>query len=665
MSPAFLYASTLIKTNWLRVLRGMSKQNILLRTKKKKALASFQAGRHDEAWLLYQSICQADRLDAEARVACGVISGLRRDHALAEDYCRQALALDPKLPAAHLNLGMALRNQNRYAEACQSFRRATELKAAYSEAVDALAHVYIALYDWPAAAQVLREIVTIWPSKAEMHNNLGTVYQAMGRIEDAIAAYEAALKINPRLAGTLNSLGSVHLGKGDFEQAEGCYRQCLAADAGDLRARSNLLMLLNYLPGADAASVFEEHLEWGRAARSRIPLMAQEAPEKLEAGASRRLRVGYVSSDFREHSVASFVEPVLLHHDRSRFEVCCYSDLPRPDDTTERIKATADLWRDIHKLSDAETARLIREDRIDILVDLAGHTGNNRLGIFAARPAPLQVTYLGYPNTTGLDTIDYRITDEVADPAGEEAWFSEKLLRVEGCFLTYRPDPGAPDVAPLPALANGHVTFGSFNNFSKINPQVLRLWADVLEQVPGSRLLLKCPALTDAGVQARVRADFDALGISAERLELLGHTRTRAEHLALYARVDIALDTFPYNGTTTTCEALWMGVPVVSIEGRHHSGRVGATLLRAAGLADWLAGSPGAFVAIARDRAADTAELARLRGSLRERLQTSRLCDAAAFTRSLEAGLIEAWESACQVSINRPSCESSVGAGQA
>lgn len=641
----------------------MAKPNILLRSKKKKALEAFQARRYDEALALFQAICQADRLDADARLSCGAVAGLRGDHAQAEDYCRQALAIDPKLAAAHYNQGIALRNQGRFDEACQAFLQATRLRANYSEAMDALAHAYIALYDWPAAADVLKQIIAVWPHKAEMHNNLGTVYQAMGRIEDAIAAYEAALKINPRLAGTLNSLGSAHLGRGDFEQAERCYRQCRAADPGNLRAHSNLLMLLNYLPDADAAAVFKEHLEFGRIARSRIPRMADAVPEKKDPG--RRLRLGYLSSDFREHSVASFIEPVLLHHDRSRFEICCYSDLPRPDDTTERIKATADLWRDIHKLSDAETARLIREDRIDILVDLAGHTGNNRLGIFAARPAPLQVTYLGYPNTTGLDTIDYRITDEVADPAGEEAWFSEKLLRVEGCFLTYRPDPGAPDVAPLPALANGHVTFGSFNNFSKINPQVLRLWADVLEQVPGSRLLLKCPALTDAGVQARVRADFDALGISAERLELLGHTRTRAEHLALYARVDIALDTFPYNGTTTTCEALWMGVPVVSIEGRHHSGRVGATLLRAAGLADWLAGSPGAFVAIARDRAADTAELARLRGSLRERLQTSRLCDAAAFTRSLEAGLIEAWESACQVSINRPSCESSVGAGQA
>jgi predicted O-linked N-acetylglucosamine transferase (SPINDLY family) len=618
----------------------MSKQNILLRSKKKKALASFEARRYDEAWSLYQAVCQADRLDAEARLACGVIAGLRGDNALAEDYCRQAVALDPGLANAHFNLGIALRCQGRLAEACDAFRRATGLRAHYSEAMDALAQAHISLYEWPAAAQVLGEMVAIWPHKGEMHNNLGTVYQAMGRIEDSIAAYEQALKINPRLQGTLNSLGSAHVGRGDFAQAEQCYRRCLELDPNDLRARSNLLMMLNYLPDADASRVFGEHLEWGRVARSRIPLMAGGESER---GSLRRLRVGYLSSDFREHSVAAFIEPVLLHHDRDRFEICCYSDLPQPDETTHRIRAAADVWRDIHALSDADAARLIRDDRVDILIDLAGHTGNNRLGIFAAKPAPLQMTYLGYPNTTGLDTVDYRITDKVADPVGEDIYFSEKLLRLEGCFLTYLPNPNTPGVAPLPALANGHVTFGSFNNFSKINPGVLRLWASVLAQVPGSRLLLKCPALTDESVRARVSADLLALGIAAERIELMGHTRTRQDHLALYARVDIALDTFPYNGTTTTCEALWMGVPVLSMAGKHHAGRVGASLLNAAGLADWLADSAESFVRIAQNRAADVDGLAHLRTTLREQLACAPLCDAASFTRHLESSLLGAW----------------------
>ncbi|MBW8370373.1 MAG: tetratricopeptide repeat protein [Thiobacillus sp.] len=620
----------------------MSNKNILLRTKKKKALTSFQAKRYDEAWSLYQGICQADRLDADARLACGVIAGLRGDNALAADYCRQAVALDPKLAVAHFNLGIALRSQNRFEEACQSFKRAIALLPNYIEAMEALAHAYIALYDWPAAVQVLNEIIAIWPHKAEIHSDLGTIYQAMGRSQDAITAYETALKINPRLGVALNSLGSAYQGQGDFEQAERCYRQCLAATPGDLQARSNLLMLLNYLPDADAATVFKEHLEWGRIARTRILLID---PIELDQDPRRRLRVGYLSPDFREHSVASFIEPVLRHHDRSRFDVWCYSNLPTPDETTKRLKAAVDGWRDIDKLSDGEAARLIRDDRIDILVDLSGHTANNRLGIFAAKPAPVQMTWMGYPNTTGLNTIDYRITDRIADPAGEEAYYSEAMLRLDDCFLCYQPDPNTPEVAPLPALTNGHITFGSFNNFSKINRGVLQLWAAVLKQVPNSHLLLKCPALTDATVRASVSASLQELGVGTERIDLLGHTRTRQEHLALYAKVDIALDTFPYNGTTTTCEALLMGVPVLSLVGKHHAGRVGASLLKAAGLTDWLADTSEALVANARARATDVAGLDRLRRSLRGQLAGSSLCDAKGFVNRFEAVVLQAWAS--------------------
>lgn len=618
----------------------MSKPNILFRSKKKKALASFQAGRYIEAWTLYQGLCLADRLDADARLMCGVIAGLRGDSVRAEEYCRQALALDPKMAVAHFNLGIALRSQKRFAEACQAFMRAVELNVPYGEAMDALAHAYIALYDWPAAVRVLNEIIAIWPRKPETHCNLGTVYQAMGRIRDAIAAYETALKIDPRLEGALISLGSAYLVQGDFEQAERCYRQCLAATPGDQRARSNLLMLLNYMPGADADAVFEEHLEWGRGAEARVSRLALGSP--LE-DTPRRLRVGYLSPDFREHSVASFIEPVLRQHDRGRFEVCCYSSLPMPDETTRRIRETVDLWREIDILTDGEAARLIRDDRIDILVELSGHTAGGRLGILAARPAPVQMTWMGYPNTTGLRTIDYRITDSVADPAGEDAHYSEALLRLDGCFLSYQPVTDAPEVAPLPALSKGHVTFGSFNNFSKINPGVLQLWAEVLKQVPGSRLLLKCPALTDAEVQERVSAALQKLGIGTERVDLLGHTRTRQEHLASYARVDIALDTFPYNGTTTTCEALWMGVPVLALVGERHAGRVGASLLSAAGLSDWLADTPESFVAIARSMSADVNKLARLRESLRGALAESSLCDAVGFVHRLEAAMQQVW----------------------
>lgn len=622
----------------------MAKKNILLRSKKKKAFESFQAGRHDEAWVLYQVLCQADCLDADARLTCGVIAGLRGDSAAAEHYCRQALALDPKLATAHFNLGVALRSQKKFAEACQVFKRATELLPNYSEALDALAHGYIALYDWDSAIKVLNEIISIWPQKAEMYSNLGTVYQAMGRIQEAIDAYEHALKLNPRITMALNSLGSAYTGRGDFKQAERCYRQCLAANPADLRARSNLLMLLNYMPDVTAAAVFEEHLEWGRVAGKLIKLL-----EPVASGdPQRRLRIGYLSPDFREHSVVAFIEPLLKHHDRTQFEVCCYSYLPRPDDTTLRLKQSVDLWRDIDTLSDPDTVRLIREDRIDILIDLVGHTGNNRLAVFAAKPAPVQMTYLGYPNTTGLSTIGYRITDGIADPVGEDAYYSEKLLRLEGCFLCYQPDSRAPEVAPLPALSNGYITFGSFNNYSKINQGVLQLWAEVLKRVPDSRLLLKCPALTDAHTREHITHDMQTLGIGAERLDLLGHTKTRSEHLALYARVDIALDTFPYNGTTTTCEALWMGVPVLSLAGKRHAGRVGASLLNAIGHPEWIATTPEAYIATAAGLATDLSRLQAARAGLRQQLLTSLLCDAERLSYGIESAYRDMWRHWCE-----------------
>lgn len=619
----------------------MGKSNVLLRSKNKRASAHFQAGQYDEAWALYREICQADRFNADARLACAVIARLRGDAASAEDYCRQAIAIDRGMAAAHFNLGIALRSQNKLVQACQSFRQAMALLPHYGEAMNALMHAYIALADWPAAAWLLNEMAMIWPFNAEIPCNLGSVYKAMGRIEDAIAAYQTALKINPHLGAALNSLGGTYQAQGDWEQAEHCYRQYLAANPTDMQARSNLLLLLNYRPDVKAESVLEEHLEWGSIAQARAPRLETALAEGNEL---RRLRIGYLSPDFREHSVASFIEPVLKHQDCTRFEILCYSSLPVPPDmTTQRIKSAVDLWRDIDKLSDVEAARLIRADQVDILIDLAGHTGNNRLGVFVMKPAPLQMTYLGYPNTTGLDAIDYRITDGIADPVGEDALYSEALLRLDGCFLCYQADVACPEVALLPALANGHVTFGSFNHFCKINSKVLQLWSEVLKQVPGSRLLLKCPALTDAGVQTRVRAALRSLGIGAERVDLLGHTPTRHEHLALYARVDIALDTFPYNGTTTTCEALWMGVPVLSLAGERHAGRVGASLLSAAGLADWVAPSPESFVEIARSQAADIAGLRHLRSMLRNRLASSSLCDATGFVRRLENAISRVW----------------------
>jgi predicted O-linked N-acetylglucosamine transferase (SPINDLY family) len=286
-------------------------------------------------------------------------------------------------------------------------------------------------------------------------------------------------------------------------------------------------------------------------------------------------------------------------------------------------------------------------DGIDILVDIAGHTAHNKLTAFAFKPAPVQVTYLGYPNTTGLSAIDYRLTDSTADPEGQGRYYTERLVRLPGCFLCYLPLADAPPLTPLPAAASGRITFGSFNNLSKMSPDVVGLWSRLVQAVPGSRLLVKNSSLSDESVRARYREQFRAQGLEDGQLELVGHTPTREEHLAMYGQLDIALDTFPYNGTTTTCEALWMGVPVVTLKGEVHAARVGATLLNSVGLPELVADSPDDFLRVATDLALDTNRLGQQRAGLRQRLSESSLCDGDAFARKVEQAYRDMWVKWC------------------
>jgi predicted O-linked N-acetylglucosamine transferase (SPINDLY family) len=330
---------------------------------------------------------------------------------------------------------------------------------------------------------------------------------------------------------------------------------------------------------------------------------------------------------------------VIESHDRSKFFVIGYSSFVTPDEVTDAIRARCDAWRDITNLDDERAAALIREDRIDVLVDLGGHT-NSRLLLFARRPAPAQATWIGYPNTTGLRQIDYRITDAIADPPGEaDALHTEKLLRLPDGFLCYRP----PDEAPATDRADGPVTFASFNNFSKVTPRAIDAWAEILRQVPQARLMLKAKGLNEPVMQERARESFVSRGIDAQRVEVSRQQPSRREHFEQYRSVDVALDTFPYNGTTTTCDALWMGVPVVSLAGRTHVSRVGASLLARVGLNELVAGSVDAYVGAAVELARDSTRLHALRSELRDRMKRSTLTDAVRFTRAYEESLRTAW----------------------
>jgi predicted O-linked N-acetylglucosamine transferase (SPINDLY family) len=361
------------------------------------------------------------------------------------------------------------------------------------------------------------------------------------------------------------------------------------------------------------------------------------------------LRIGYVSPDFRNHSVAYFIEPVIREHSPDNFDVICYSHSFVQDHVTESIKQSAGDWRDITRASDDVAYKLIREDGIDILIDLAGHTGNNRLPLFARKPAPVQISWIGYPATTGLSAIDYKIVDEYTDPSGiTDQFYTERLLRLPDTFLCYLPDASIPAVGSLPALSSGYITFGSFNHFSKISPMVFSMWQDILRKIPTARLVIKTRSLSDPTVRDSVMKTFRNEGIAEERLELLSWSPSRREHLDLYNRIDIALDTFPYHGTTTTCEALSMGVPVVTLAGDTHCSRVGVSLLSNVGLPELIAYTPESYIEKAVTLANDLEKLQSLRVTLRDKMTLSPLSDAKRFTANLEKCYREIWKQWCK-----------------
>ena len=485
------------------------------------------------------------------------------------------------------------------------------------------------------AVACYEQALTLEPALAEAHNNLGVVLASLNRTDEAIAHYERALVLRPDYPDAHNNLAQELGTQGKINLAMAHYERALALNPDYVHAHSNLLLILNYVSSMDPAATHQAHLEFARRWETPPAVPTQLRPRRSLAG--RRCKLGYVSSGFRQHSVAHFIEPVIENHDHERFEIFCYYNDSQEDDVTQRLKAHADHWRRIVGLPDEQVVRQIREDRIDILVDLDGHTANNRLPVFARKPAPVQVTWLGYPNTTGLSTIDYRLTDDLADPVGmTERYHSEQLLRLPACFSCYQPPREAPAVSGLPVRKRGYITFGSFNYTGKINPGVIAVWARILRAVPDSRLVLKNSGLGEPDMQQMMRQAFAQHDVEPERLELRGQDRSVGDHLARYGDIDLGLDPFPYNGTTTTCEALWMGVPVVVLEGRTHAGRVGLSLMTNLGLPGFVARDVEDYIAVAVRWASDPEQLDTVRRTLRERMAASPLVDARRFTGDLE-----------------------------
>ncbi len=568
-----------------------------------------------------------------ARESGSGAAGIPRDEDI--EGMRRASALDPHDPELHFNLGVLLQRLGRNDEAARAFNDALTLHPSNLPACLALGGCLVALGGHALARDAYEKWLALNDPNPEVMRVLASALLRMGEADAALewASRSLALEANPI---TAMEVGSALI---QLRRLEEGMARCRAAvdDSGRNPTLYPVLLLGSSYLHEDPAIINALHAEFG----ARAPRPAARWPRRIVAP-GERLRVGYVSGDFLRHSVSYFVGPLLAHHDTSRFEIVCYHNNSRSDHVTERLKSHGHRWVECAHFSDEELARRITADGIDILIDLAGPTAQSRILMFAMAPAPVQIAYLGYPTTTGVPSIDYRITDAVIDPGDMPVLPSEVPLILPRTMFCYRPDD-APPLAPPPVQRNGYVTFGSFNNAAKISDHTLDLWAGAMHAVPGSRLLLKAATMVQPSLREHIGRAMAERGISAGRLTM--HTRAADDmsHLGLYNEVDIGLDTFPYNGATTTCEALWMGVPVVSRRGRTHTSRMGASLLGAIGQPGWVADTDAGFVQAAARLAFDVEALARWRAESRTSLQASVLLDQPGFVSAFETALEHAW----------------------
>ncbi|MCH7889640.1 MAG: tetratricopeptide repeat protein [Proteobacteria bacterium] len=599
-------------------------------------------GKLEEAVAAYRKAIALRPDYTEAHFSLGVaLKRLGRLDEAVVSY-RTALALKPDFAEAHNNLGNALKQQNKFADAVTSYREAIALKPDFAEAHYNCGNALRALRRRDEAAVSYRKAIALKPDHAGAHSNLGNVLTQQGKLEEAVASHRKAIALMPDLAEALTKRGGAPKGQGRDEATIASQRKALELNSDFASFHSNLLLALNYADGISNEDIFAEHLEFDE--RHARPLAAHIQPHRNDPDPARRLKIGYVSPDFRRHSVAFFIEPVLERHDHEGCEIFCYYNHRRVDEVTERLRRYADHWIGCAGMTDEALADRIRKDRIDILVDLTGHTANNRLLVFARKPAPVQATWLGYPNTTGLAAMDYRITNADLNPMGEtEQFFTEELVRLP-IHAGFRPPPDSPDVGALPAVKAGYVTFASFNNFAKITPAVMALWARILKGVKSSRLIIM--NVTPGEAESHVRQTFANNGIADGRLILMQRIRF-AEFLELHNSVDIGLDTFPYNGGTTTRLGLWMGVPYITLAGAVQRSRVGARLLSHVGHPELIATTPKEYVRRAVDLATDIGRLRELRAGLRGRVARSFSTDGELLTRSLETAYRKMWTRYC------------------
>jgi predicted O-linked N-acetylglucosamine transferase (SPINDLY family) len=609
-----------------------------------KGIAHHRAGRLSEAAACFDRARAAAPRLFETNYLSGVVALQLGKYDVAEPLLAKAVGINPKSAPGVQAHGAVLARLGRFEEAETVARQALSLQPNLAEGWDNLGYILKARGDLAGSIQSHRRAVEVKPDYALGWHNLGLALLHTGEPAEALACQDRALSLEPQLAkahyGRALALQNCHR----LAEAVAAYDRVLAAEPNHLPAYSYRLMALNYLPEWSSAALHREHEAYGKLVAADEPASFSTVPET-----GRPLRVAFLSPDLRTHSVAYFLEPLIACLDPRRISLLLYHDHFTEDETTVRLRGHAKVWRNFVGLPDKEVESTVREDAPDILIDLAGHTGMNRLALLARRLAPVQVNYLGYPNTTGLEAMDYRFVDATTDPEGEaDEVHTETLVRFSSTAWSYAPPVEAPPpLAPPSSAAGAPFTFGSFNNPAKISTPLLAAWARVLQAVPNSRLRLKGTGLDQEAYAAPLRQQMSRAGIDPGRVDMFDRTADLAGHLAQYHEVDVALDAFPYHGTTTTCEALWMGVPVVTLAGDRHASRVGASLLGAAGHPEWVARDWDDYVAIATDLAGQPEKLAQHRASLRGELSQSVLLDHAGQAARFGEALEGCWREYC------------------
>ena len=574
-----------------------------------QAVRNHRAGQLAQAESLYRQVRESAPGHADAMHMLGILAHQAGNSPDAVELLGRAVEINPHNADYHCNFAIALARKGEIDRAIDELEIAIRLK----------------------------------PGAAQAHNNLANLLRRRGQTDQAIEHYHKALDIRPNYASALANLGNAQMDGGQVDEAIASFRK--AESLGNAAAAGSLLYALHFHPQSTPRSLRDEHVRWNRIYA--LPLAPKRNEYTNNTDPDRPLRVGYVSPDFRLHPVGRFLLPLFEHHDRERFKIYCYSDVHRPDAITERLSRDAHGWRETCAIGDEQLAIAVRQDQIDILVDLTMHMAGNRLGVFARKPAPLQVTYLAYCSTTGLTAMDYRLTDPYLDPPPgnggaflrDDSVYSEKSVRLPGCYWCYAPWQESPEVTPPPMLKSGRVTFGCLNNFCKVTRPTLEAWRLLMHDVPDSRLIIHAH---EGLHRQRVREFFAGGQIDPSRIEFVS-SAPLLEYLRIYQRIDIALDPFPYGGGTTTCDALWMGVVVVSLAGEIAVSRGGLSILSQLGLERWVGNDPESYVRIAGTLARDVDQLTQLRASLRDTMRRSSLMDAEGFVRGVEAAFRQMW----------------------